>query len=250
LFRRALISPNENSVAQVEWANRQIGGLEIEQSLSDVPRSHEAPAHVALATGEWNDAIGHGLNWLGDQPFSKRPAIFTSYVTSLIENYGKSIKILRASLRVNAHDPMLVNNLAFALASDNQVEKAVETLRGTDYNRATGVSAITLAATHGLVLFRTGFPDRGRTLYNLAIEKATTLAARNYRVMAELYLAREELVANTAVAEQTAKRALAKALKSDSPEVGVIAAQVLRLFKAWARSGGVTSSERIPGNKG
>ena len=173
LFRRALISPNENSVAQVEWANRQIGGLEIEESFARLPRSYEAPAQVAFATGEWKQAIEHGLNWLRDQPFSKRPAVFTSYVSSLTENYSRSIQILRASLKVNTRDSTLINNLAFALASDNQVEKAVETLSGTDYTNATGISSVTLSATHGLVLFRAGFPDRGRSLYQLAIEKAT-----------------------------------------------------------------------------
>ncbi|MGH9504878.1 MAG: hypothetical protein ACRD20_18660 [Terriglobales bacterium] len=242
LFRSALISPNENSIAQVEWANRQIGSLEIEENLPHVPRSYEAPAHVALATGQWEDAIRHGLNWLGDQPFSKRPAIFTSYITSLVEDYARSIQIIRASLKVNAHDPMLINNLAFALASDNQVAQAVETLRSTDHTSATGLSAVTLAATHGLVLFRTGFPDQGRVLYQIAIEKATGLSAQNYRVMAELYLAREELVANTALAEPTATRALQKALKSDSPEVGVIATQVLRLFKNWSALRGDSGS--------
>ena len=35
LFRRSMADPNENSAAQVEWANRQIGGLD----MTDIPLS-------------------------------------------------------------------------------------------------------------------------------------------------------------------------------------------------------------------
>ena len=59
---------------------------------------------------------------------------------------------------MNPNDSMLRNNLAFALASDNRIDDAIEVLRTTDYEKATGVSGITLAATHGLVSFRNGRP--------------------------------------------------------------------------------------------
>lgn len=51
LFRRSLAAPNENSAAQAEWANGQIGGLELRGSLVDVPRSFEVHAQVALRRG-------------------------------------------------------------------------------------------------------------------------------------------------------------------------------------------------------
>ena len=80
LFRRSMDCPNENSAAQVEWANRQIGGLEIrDAALIHVPRPFEVNAHMSLIEGEWRAAIAHGINWLSDQPFSKQPAIFISY---------------------------------------------------------------------------------------------------------------------------------------------------------------------------
>jgi hypothetical protein len=52
---------------------------------------------------------------------------------------------------------------------------------------------------------------------------------QKYRLMADLYLAREELLAATSVANVTAKRALANAAKSTDHEVAVIADQVHRL---------------------
>ena len=52
---------------------------------------------------------------------------------------------------------------------------------------------------------------------------------QKYRLMADLYLAREELLAATAVANVTAKRALAGAANSTDRDVAVIAGQVRRL---------------------
>ena len=82
LFRRSMVSPNENSAAQMEWANRQIGGLDIrDNALIDIPRPFEVNAPLNLVEGKWAAAIQHGANWLRDQPFSTWPAIFTSYVS-------------------------------------------------------------------------------------------------------------------------------------------------------------------------
>jgi tetratricopeptide (TPR) repeat protein len=232
LFRRSMASPNENSAAQVEWANRQIGGLDIaDMALVDIPRPFEVNAQLSLVEGKWAAAIAHGANWLRDQPFSKRPAIFTSYVSSLVEEYARSIKILRESMRLNPNDSMLINNLAFALASDNRTDEAIEVLRTTNYEKATGMSGITLAATHGLVSFRKGAPDLGRQLYRLAIERASRLGIQKYCLMADLYLAREEVLARTSVSRTAVEQALAKASKSTDKDVNVIAEQVRRLFE-------------------
>lgn len=225
-FRKALVAPNENSLAQAEWANRRIGGLEVEHTVSSVPRTFEASAHLALANGEWEDAIAYGLGWFEDQPFSKQPAVFTSYVSSLIEKYERSIRILRASLKLNPHDPTLVNNLAFALASNNQVAEAVESLHQADPKMASGPSAITLVATQGLVLFRTGFPQQGRRLYEIAMQKASSLGEPKYRFMAELYLAREELLADVPDATSTADQAVENSSKSTDREVALLAGQI------------------------
>jgi tetratricopeptide (TPR) repeat protein len=238
LFRRSMASPNENSAAQVEWANRQIGGLDIrDRALIDIQRPFEVNAHLSLVEGKWAAAIEHGANWLRDQPFSKWPAIFTSYVSSLVEEYARSINILQESLRLNPNDLMLRNNLAFALASDNRTDDAIKVLRTTDYEKATGMLGITLAATHGLVSFRMGAPDLGRQLYRLAIERASRLDIQKYCLMADLYLAREEVLARTSATRTAVEQALAKASKSTDKEVAVVAEQVRRLFEKFLSEG-------------
>ena len=235
LFRKSLEGPNENSVAQVEWANRKIGGLEIEKELLALPKTFEASANLSLIAGEWNYAIAEGLEWLRDQPFSTHPAVFTSYVASLVEDYEQSISILKKSLGANPDDPTLINNLVFALGSANRLEEAENTLKGIDITKSKGLSAITLAATAGLLLFRKGLPDRGREFYQVAISRATAQGNTKYGVMASLYLAREELLASTPSAETAVNRALVDASKVEDKGVALIADQVRRL-EASAKS--------------
>ena len=129
---------------------------------------------------------------------------------------------------------MLMNNLAFALASENRTADAIEVLRATDYERASGMAGITLAATHGLVAFRTNDPDVGRQLYKLAIDRANKLGMKKYSLMADLYLAREEVLARTSAAPAAVQQALVKASASSEKEVAVIAEQVRGLFEKRA----------------
>jgi tetratricopeptide (TPR) repeat protein len=229
LFRRSLEKPNENSLAQVEFANHRIGGLEIQEGSFAVPRTFEASANLSLTAGEWHNAIVQGVEWFHDQPFSKHPAVFTSYVSSLIGEYDRSISILTQSLNANHKDLTLINNLAFALASANKWQEAHERLKGIDIETISGVEAITLAATKGLVLFRAGFPDSGRLFYKLAMSRAVTQSDPRYRAMASLYLAREELLAYTEAAEAAVNQALNDASKVDDNQVALIADQVRNL---------------------
>jgi tetratricopeptide (TPR) repeat protein len=213
LFRQSLQRPNENSVAQVEWANRQIGGLEIDKGLLAVPKSFEATANIRLVAGDWDDAIRCGTLWLHDQPFSTGPAAFTSYALSLVDNHDEAISILRQSLITNPKDFVLINNLAFALGSANRLREAFEVLGSIDLTQAANTSAITLAATAGLLSFRAGQSERGREWYQLAISRASAQGIPKYRAMAQLNLAREELLASTAAGFETATRAIDEASK-------------------------------------
>lgn len=75
LFRKALISPTENSVAQIERASRWISGLDFIRSadFEDVPRIYEARAWEHLTVGEWAKALEHTWNWFYDRSFLKSP---------------------------------------------------------------------------------------------------------------------------------------------------------------------------------
>ena len=225
-FRQSLTRPNDNSLAQAEWANRQVGGIEIAPQALAVPRSFEALAYTHFNSGRWSSAVEEGVNWLKDQQFSRWPAAFTSYVSSLIGDHDHAITLLNLSLRSNPDDPLLLNNLAFSLASQGRVEDAQKALQRVPPQSISGVSAVTLAATQGLVLFRAGFTSEGRELYLKAMEKATSLGFTKYRAMAALYLAREEMLARTNEWQGRLKQALEETQKYNQPDVSYLADRI------------------------
>lgn len=235
LFRQSLSAPNDNSLAQAEWANREMGGgIEIQKQGLDLSKSYEAMAQVARSEGRWNDAIEAGEQWFLDERFSKRPAILVSFLCSLTGRYDQAERILKSSLKSNPNDPELINNLAFSLASMGRPAEAARELSKVDYGQLPPTSEITLAATKGLINFRLGFPEKGRELYELAIARATRSGISKYAAFARLYLSREQLLTSTAGAVKFAWDSLRVVAKSNEIDVAFVAAQVQALLERMA----------------
>ncbi len=203
LFKKSLINPNDNTLAQVEWASSKDNMIEISQSHFDVKMNFEALALDNFQNSEYNKAMDNAAKWFTDQPFSKRPIMFASNMAStILKDQDKSIIFLNAGLISHPNDPQLINNLAYALALDNKTEDALKQLdkikNETDIDIAT---KICLKATKGLVLFRSGFSDRGRYLYLEAIEQTNKINNQNLNWIAILNYAREELLQSSEYVE-------------------------------------------------
>ncbi len=86
--------------------------------------------------------------------------------------------------------PMLVNNPAFCLARLGQPREAQQVLARLDCSQLIDDERPVIAATKGLIAFRSGNPEEGRRLYADAIR---TLNSRANRAIAMLMLAVEEM---------------------------------------------------------
>lgn len=62
-FRRSLLRPTENSVAQAEWVSKVLGGLEVDVQEYKVPRPFEARALDSFKKGRWEDAVRWSQQW-------------------------------------------------------------------------------------------------------------------------------------------------------------------------------------------
>lgn len=232
LFRTSLIEPNENSVAQAEWASKHITGLDIQVSSFKVPRLFEAKAWESFANGDWDNAAKDSINWYKDQPFSSRPAVLSSYLAAtILENYKQAEQILRQSLVANPSSPILLNNLAFTYASTGRVDEAEEAITKINPADSMGSNEVAVLATRGLIRFRRGFPDVGRTLYLEAIEKARKLALKKYKAIAAIYLAREEILANSDHSAEAVKRAFAESKSVKDCDVSFLLQRLEKLQK-------------------
>ena len=220
LFRKALIAPTENSVAQAEWASTHVRGLTVDPDRFKVPRLFEARAWGSFTKGEWSGALLDSENWLLDQPFSSRPAMLGSYVALVVfEDHKRARMILERGLIANPSDPILLNNLAFSCASQGLVRDAEKALGQIDDGNLDGESRVVVTATHGLVSFRKGLVEQGRAQYLKAINEATRLGLMTSRAMAAIYLAREEGLARSPNSAEAFRRALKESKISPTDSV-------------------------------
>lgn len=203
LFATALKSPNDNSVAQAEWANRR-GGLDLPilEQVKEVPFSFEAQFWVNYNDLDLDDAKKSAALWIHDEPFSKRPAIMGTFVAGMDGDYDTAKQIADIGLRANPNDYQLLNNLVFAEASTGRVLDAWNRLsQNINKNSAHCIANL------GLIAYRTGNIEAGRKLYELAISVAQHNKEDRIAAAAAGFHAREALIAGDVGAPKIVARA-------------------------------------------
>jgi tetratricopeptide (TPR) repeat protein len=171
LFEASLIEPNDNSLAQAEWASNQLQLPELETKLELVPSSYEAKALDYQSAGRPQEAVSQAALWLADEAFSSRAAAFGSYEASKAADFIRGADFARKGLIANPDDATLLNNLAFCLAKLGRVaeaESAISRIGAVDFD----ADPATIMATKGLIAFRSGDITEGTELYVEAIRSA------------------------------------------------------------------------------
>ena len=192
----ALEEPNDNSLAQTEWALSVDRLFEFDITSFEVKRNYEASALDALHSEKWDDVIVHCESWLLDMPFTRWPCFLASNVASVVlGDHATGQLFCRAGLLARPGDPGLLNNLAYAQALNGQLDEAERTLQRANLSSiAEPALKVFLTATTGLVAFRQGEPMKGRSLYLEALDASRSLKERELYFVALLHYAREELL--------------------------------------------------------
>lgn len=192
LCRRSIKEPAENAIAQAAWLDRQFHGMSLGSSPLHAV-SAEAEAWTNHQAGSWGQALQDAKTWQDQQPFSSRPAILAGYISSTIfEDYKESVRILERARPSNSNDALLHNNLAFAQIELLNLKEAASLLARAARMPQTTSTKICLAATKGLLNYRSGAFLSGRQEYR----KAMMLAKANDQIelfnRAMVYFAMEE----------------------------------------------------------
>lgn len=208
LFALAMLDPTENAVAQAAWATRQDPRIEVPRVAFTAPRAYEAQSWSYLHDQQWADVVDAAEQWLHDEPYSSRPAAFGSWASLIAEgNFEKAVAFAEAGLAVHHLHPLLLNNLAVALADLGRVDRANNELNKIQGDTLDLRTSTAVTATKGLLCFRAGHIERGRELYRDAVELALRHGDRLPATLALLHLAREELARD----ERAAARILEEA---------------------------------------
>jgi tetratricopeptide (TPR) repeat protein len=187
LFRSALVDPNENSVAQIEWASSRMSGIALDEEQLQL--SPEARARRTAEQQDIDGTLAGAWDWLLDQPFSTEPAVFGSYHASMFGRFEEGIALAEQALRANPRDALLLNNLAFCLAAMDRWREAQKRLEEIPDDHAAWLKG-TITATQGFIRLRAGDLEAGRALYREAIG---AMKGRSKTMRAELMLTAEEI---------------------------------------------------------
>jgi tetratricopeptide (TPR) repeat protein len=232
LLRRSLQDPTDNAVAQARWASRDID-LEVDQVQLATPRSFEARAWNFYHRGLWSDSLRESVNWLNDESFSKSPAVMGSFIASVVmEDFDQSAEIARFGLIANPGDLTLKNNLIYSLVNQGKLDDAEDELNAIHARGIQSSDLVALTATEGLIRYRRGDTSAGRDLYMEAVRHANASAITNYRAFAAIFLALEDLHADSPSVEATYELAIA-AVKGVSDQAVNLAFR--RLQEAFSR---------------
>lgn len=191
LFNLALVRPNDNTVAQVQWISNLHGRrFDAEPQWLDAPHSMEARCLRALDAGDLSLVAAQAGDWFVDEPFSSRPMIIASFANCLLGRYQEAEAAARNGLRANANDIVLLNNRLFALASAAELTEAEQLLREIVRLEHGSPTPQTIANT-GLLLIRGGQIEDGRECYRIAADLFEKKGDLPRKSLALAFLARE-----------------------------------------------------------
>jgi Flp pilus assembly protein TadD len=228
----SLQDPAENAIAQAAWLERKKGIYVRALTLPQEITSSEAEAWSEFQSARLERACEAAKAWQFEQPFSSRPANLGSYLYLLRDDFRGAETILRLGRASNREDPMLGNNLAFALANQGRLENALTVLSEFYHRKVDPIPAICLTATAGLISFRAGDAESGRRLYQRAIEMADRSGASPSSAMAKVYWAIEELRARSADIPAKINEAREAAESLPAPLKGIYLGMLARAEKA------------------
>lgn len=189
-LRQSLITPNENVIAQAEWATQQMSGFEIDPTVDE--SAYEAKTLDLVYKEEFELAYPEAINWILDQPFSREPVVTAGYVASMIDDSDKSLSILEFGLKVNPGDFTLLNNKAYDLAVLGRHSDARLAFSKIDSNCLNENERIVHTATKGMLDYMAGQIPSGEGHYNESVRLAQSGKNKRLEAWAKFYKLKAE----------------------------------------------------------
>ncbi len=224
LFRKSLLDPTGNALAQAEWANPHLGGEMVSSQLIErVQDSGEARAFHAYWQGDFQKVIETCAAWVEEEPFSSRPHIVGSLAAITSGNLELALRFSKEGLAVDPDSVILQNHLAYALIDGGQYEEAAQVLLQTSAKSPDKYSVAFLLATAGMLDIRLGKLESGIEKYKSAMLHFRRLENYSAEASAAAFLAYEVARANSEKADEYIAQAekLSKDLRY-APEAKVL----------------------------
>lgn len=235
LFEKSLIQPNDNSLAQAEWASQEEKKLFfIDSHQYGIKNSFEAIARDFSEQNEWKKAIEYSKKWFLDLPFSKRPILFGNDIAiNKLKNQDLAVNIAKLGLFSHPKDPHLLNNIIYSLCLQNKLDEAeyfFKEIKKDDFHKRND-TAICLTATQGLYYFRKGNSKLGRDLYLESMRIAKEEGNLYLNSLAFINYSREEILAGEEDVSSFIPKLSEIAKHFEGKDIAEEALDVIKLFK-------------------
>lgn len=176
-FIKSLEKPNDNSLAQAEWAiSRHVPISVIGNEALQVKKNYEAQSMYNYFKDDYQEALQQAELWLLDTPFSIRAVLHGSEIAGIhLKQHEVAEQILNIGLQAHPKEACLINNLAYSYALDNKLkeaEKQLEKIGRMSVNDVNKETLVCYTATKGLVAYRKKNIEEGRDLYTKALHLA------------------------------------------------------------------------------
>jgi hypothetical protein len=224
MFVQSVVSPTGSSLAQAEWATPSLGSEVIDRkAILTATEPFEAEAYHLYREGRFAEAAQACEKWARVEAFSIRPFEFGSIAAGHADDFATAIALADEGMR-RRPSHLLINSLAYALASSGDPTRAAEELAKIKPQQAEPKMQNLTVANQALVAFRNGQPDVGVALYRAAIDGFMKNGLKHSASFAKAYLAREAVLAGI----PEAKTLLKEAQDALRPYPATEAARVLR----------------------
>ena len=221
LVNNALIDPNENTLAQIQYLAQKNNFVFFPQKY-EVPCRYEADSLNYFYKNSYREVIVETRKWFDFHPFSSRPAILNSFVNATIfNNHEEAISIIDESLKLSSGNSLLLNNKAFSLAKIGKIDQAkecIKEIRTSKTNDFDNIDNNTLKATLGLIEYRSKNPEEGRKLYQEAVDFFEKNGYYDLQARALYFWAEEEENFNVVESKKILSKASDIALKYNVQE--------------------------------
>jgi tetratricopeptide (TPR) repeat protein len=198
LFRQAWKDPTKPVVSHSQWVLREkLPGIASAQEI-DFTQSPEAMAWLRWASLEFDESIIEARAWALEEPYSREPYVHSSGTCCALGRFKEAEADARSGLVANHHDPILLNNLAFALLRLDRVQEAEKCLAPL-IPAMENPAEVALLATYGLLLMKKGDSVKGADYYGRAIKNAERAGDRRMVLRASLNFAISTLETQAAV---------------------------------------------------
>lgn len=189
LFKLALSHPNDNSLAQAEWATSKLK-LVIDERALQTPMSFEANSHNAYRRLNIDEAIRHAELWARDEPFASRPLDAQCFLLCLDGRYGDALNAAKTAHQLDGDELGPALNLLFTKIQAGDLDDAWEDLLRIGRRSDLKPHAHHVLANAGALAYAVGDFELAQNLYRRAIRTAQIGGQPTSEALARAFFAR------------------------------------------------------------